>query len=590
MELKWQTLSVTRNQRKLLNNLSGNLESGSCLAIMGSSGAGKTTFLGVLSGEKKDFTGLLKISGKDPKSVRPLVGYVRQYECFLEYLTPREHLFYQQKLFNPLESETRIHKEVSQALKNFHLEKCSDTIIGNPIKNKGLSGGERKRLAIATEVFWRPKLLLLDEPTSGLDHHSATAVLECLSRVKNEGITIIMSIHQPSYRSYSLFDKIMVMAEGEAIYYGLADFEPMARFLNDYSSIESGYLSTMSTYNRLDPKFIPPHEVLIEIASDPNQKHTREEMVKGCKCISELSLSDIKTEVISESSIRTLRPNRGCAIEILRCLYLCYRDYLNSKRNPRVTKLKVFQSIFLAFLVCLLYSRNNQDTHSVQNITGAMFFIIMNLVFSSSFGVLRIFTQHLNVFRREYSKRWYSLTSYYVAKTSSDIIFQILTPIVFFTPVYWIVDFRQTVDAFFWSLATVLILCLCSCSWGYFIACIAPGSDIVNIISPTLLLPFLIAGGFLVNSGSLPSYISWLSNLSFFRYAYENLMILEWKNRVLKCDSLQEVCLYTSGDEVLEFFSIDKTQFWMNTFQMIILLLGCRLLGFLLLYRKTRFY
>ena len=588
MELKWQKLSVTRNHRNLLNGLCGNWESGECLAVMGSSGAGKTTFLGVLSGEKKDFSGLLEISGNYPKSIRPLIGYVRQYECFLEYLTPREHLFYQRKLFNPLESDKCINEEVSRALKTFHLEKCSDTIIGNPIKNKGLSGGERKRLAIATEVFWKPKLLLLDEPTSSLDHHSATAVLECLKNVKKEGITIVMTIHQPSFRSYSLFDKIMVMAEGEAIYYGSSDFTPMARFLNDFSSIEIGYLSNMNTCNRLDPDFVPPHELLIETASDPNKKSTRKKMVEHCKSVGELS--DPTTVVISESEVRALRPDRGFAIETLRCLHLCYRDYLNSKRNPRVTKLKIFQSLFLAFLVCLLYGRNSSETHSVQNITGAMFFIIMNLVFSSSFGVLRIFTQHLTVFQREYSKRWYSLTSYFLAKTSSDIIFQILTPIVFFTPVYWIVDFRQTPDAFFWSLMTVLILCLCACSWGYFIACIAPGSDIVNIISPTLLLPFLIAGGFLVNSGSLPSYISWLSKLSFFRYSYENLMILEWKNRRFDCHNQTEVCVYKSGNEVLDFFSIDKSQFWMNTFCMIILLLGCRLLAFLLLYRKTRFY
>jgi ABC-type multidrug transport system permease subunit len=137
----------------------------------------------------------------------------------------------------------------------------------------------------------------------------------------------------------------------------------------------------------------------------------------------------------------------------------------------------------------------------------------------------------------EYRKSWYTLTSYFVAKTTSDILFQLVNPVLFFTPVYWILGFRHEFTYFILSLLTLEILCLCACSWGYLIACIAPGSDVVNIISPTLLLPFMIAGGFLVNRGSLPQYISWFADLSFFRYAYENLMILEWKDREIKCNN-----------------------------------------------------
>ena len=133
-------------------------------------------------------------------------------------------------------------------------------------------------------------------------------------------------------------------------------------------------------------------------------------------------------------------------------------------------------------------------------------------------------------------------------------------------------------------------MCLCACSWGYMIASIAPGSDIVNIISPTLLLPFLISGGFLVNSASLPSYISWLSDISFFRYAYENLMIQEWKGREIKCTQQDAVCLYRSGEDVLDFFSIQEGEFWMNLVCMSCILVACRLVAICLLWRKTKYY
>lgn len=109
---------------------------------------------------------------------------------------------------------------VDEVISELSLSKCADTIIGTPGRVKGLSGGERKRLAFASEALTDPNLLLCDEPTSGLDSFMAHSVLQVLKGLANKGKTIIITIHQPSSEIFGLFDKILLMAEGRVAFLG----------------------------------------------------------------------------------------------------------------------------------------------------------------------------------------------------------------------------------------------------------------------------------------------------------------------------------------------------------------------------------
>lgn len=100
------------------------------------------------------------------------------------------------------------------------LGKCKNTVIGVPGRVKGLSGGERKRLAFASEALTDPAMLLCDEPTSGLDSFMAHSVLQVLKRLTLKDKTIILTIHQPSSELFGLFDKILLMAEGRVAFLG----------------------------------------------------------------------------------------------------------------------------------------------------------------------------------------------------------------------------------------------------------------------------------------------------------------------------------------------------------------------------------
>jgi ABC-type multidrug transport system ATPase subunit len=83
---------------------------------------------------------------------------------------------------------------------------------------KGLSGGERKRTCIGYELITDPKLLLLDEPTSGLDSTTAYKIIRILKKEASRGLTIVSTIHQPSSEIFTLFDRLILLHEGNIMY------------------------------------------------------------------------------------------------------------------------------------------------------------------------------------------------------------------------------------------------------------------------------------------------------------------------------------------------------------------------------------
>lgn len=89
-------------------------------------------------------------------------------------------------------------------------------------KVRGVSGGERKRLAIACELLSAPSLLFLDEPTSGLDAFQAHAVAASLRALTAAGHTVVASVHQPRSTVFALFDDLLLLAEGRVAFHGPA--------------------------------------------------------------------------------------------------------------------------------------------------------------------------------------------------------------------------------------------------------------------------------------------------------------------------------------------------------------------------------
>ena len=135
-------------------------------------------------------------------------------------LTPYEFLKFTLCL-KVSDSIQRIKARVEEVLEQFKLGEVKHSIIGGFIV-RGLSGGEKKRLSIASELLLYPSVLILDEPTSGLDSFMAKTVVSILKDVSKSGVTVIMTIHQPSYRIFEMIDRLALMQLGEFVYQGKA--------------------------------------------------------------------------------------------------------------------------------------------------------------------------------------------------------------------------------------------------------------------------------------------------------------------------------------------------------------------------------
>ena len=118
---------------------------------------------------------------------------------------------------NEKEKREKKRDVISELISRLKLERVENTVIGD-LTNRGISGGERKRVSIGVELVKNPYLLFVDEPTTGLDSANAFNVVSVLRNAKESSVTIVSTIHQPSNQILQLFDQIVILADGEVVY------------------------------------------------------------------------------------------------------------------------------------------------------------------------------------------------------------------------------------------------------------------------------------------------------------------------------------------------------------------------------------
>lgn len=209
----------------ILHGISAHVKPGEFLGILGPSGSGKTTLLNLIAARSAHppQSGQILFNHR-PRSARTKrkIGYVMQDDVFFSKLTVRETLNFtaQVRLPQSFSAEAR-ERRISELLASLRLNNCQHVRVGDQQFDKGISGGERKRLNVANELLHQPALLLADECTSGLDAASAHTVISLLrKRCLEEGQTVITTIHQPSSQIFAQFSKVLLLAEGHAVYYG----------------------------------------------------------------------------------------------------------------------------------------------------------------------------------------------------------------------------------------------------------------------------------------------------------------------------------------------------------------------------------
>ncbi|KAG0269130.1 hypothetical protein DFQ27_004703 [Actinomortierella ambigua] len=212
---------------EIIKNVSGRLATGRTCAVMGPSGAGKTTFLSILAGKVAKTAGSIKVNGVEQTLTlwKKLIGFVPQEDVMLPDLTVREILMHSARMRQPVHmSHNAKRLKVLQVIQFLGLGQIMDSRIGD-VETRGISGGERKRVNIGMELVASPSILFLDEPTSGLDSATSLEVCKLLKQIaRDQALTVAAVVHSPSPHAFQQFDDLLLLgAGGRVVYFGPRD-------------------------------------------------------------------------------------------------------------------------------------------------------------------------------------------------------------------------------------------------------------------------------------------------------------------------------------------------------------------------------
>ncbi|KII85250.1 hypothetical protein PLICRDRAFT_337205 [Plicaturopsis crispa FD-325 SS-3] len=223
--LHFSDLSYTLGARTILDGITGTVKPGQIMAIVGASGAGKSTFLDILARKRKkgQVSGTTLVNGREVEDAqfRTVMGFVDQEDTLMSTLTVYETVLYSALLRLPREMSYEAKKfRTLETMNELGILHIRESRIGSSGR-RSISGGEKRRVSIACELVTSPSILFLDEPTSGLDAYNAFNVVESLvSLARDYNRTVVFTIHQPRSNIVSLFDQLLVLAQGKMVYSG----------------------------------------------------------------------------------------------------------------------------------------------------------------------------------------------------------------------------------------------------------------------------------------------------------------------------------------------------------------------------------
>ena len=214
-------------KKTILDKVSLSIQPNEFVAIIGGSGAGKTTLMTAMSGFDSKVTGQVYCNGTNLRenfqTLKNIIGFVPQQDIIYENITLKKMLYYTAKMKMPQDtSNAEIDERIEEVLGMVELSEHKDTYI------RRLSGGQKKRASIAVELLANPGLFFLDEPTSGLDPGTEEHLMRTLSKLsKEQEKTIVMVTH--TINNLDLCDKVIIMGYGGRLCYcgspaGIKDF------------------------------------------------------------------------------------------------------------------------------------------------------------------------------------------------------------------------------------------------------------------------------------------------------------------------------------------------------------------------------
>uniref|UniRef100_A0A8R1DKN3 ABC transporter domain-containing protein n=2 Tax=Caenorhabditis japonica TaxID=281687 RepID=A0A8R1DKN3_CAEJA len=519
--ISWHSISIcaAKSKKQILDNVSGIARPGQLLALMGASGAGKTTLLNMLLSRNLkglETNGSVKVNGHElGRGITAISGYAQQDELFVGTLTVKEYLNVQAKLRVNGDAEKR-RRRVANVMAQLGLYKCQNTRIGSIGGQKGISGGEMRRLTFACELLSNPSVLFCDEPTTGLDSFMAESVVQVLSNLAKSGRTVICTIHQPSSQLYLMFDRVMFMAGGKTAFLGAP--REAIQFFED-----AGFAC---------PRNFNPADLIIHtLAVMPNEEEKCQQRIEVICAKFDNSSYGRTLQFALEKTEEGRKPSERKKTGVLTQISaLLERAMIDTWRNPSLTRAKIIQKTIMGVFIGLLYLQSPLTSIGISNLNGALFYLVCELTYSTIFGILNFLPTDFPLVSREYHDGLYSVFSYYVARCLSYLPLFTADGLVMLLVSYWLVGFSNSLTQVLFACLIAFLIEQSSSACGIMLSCVAPSLPIAMSTAGPMLTLLSLTGGLYANVGALPTYISWIQYLSWFRYGFEAFAINQWSS------------------------------------------------------------
>eukprot|EP00742_Colponemidia_sp_Colp-10_P009585 GILJ01010466.1.p1 GENE.GILJ01010466.1~~GILJ01010466.1.p1 ORF type:complete len:1432 (+),score=255.99 GILJ01010466.1:44-4339(+) len=681
-----ETTDVNQVPEPIVQNATGEFKAGTFVALMGSSGCGKTTLLDLICNRKQDglVVGEIRLDGQEASKSRTFyrdVSYMQGDDLLIPNLTVRENVRFYADLRLPNCIPRRDKHEIAEViLESLGLDHVADSQVGGDIRGyrlRGVSSGERRRAMVACCMVTKPRLLVLDEPTSGLDAASALVLMTRLSNTAKFGLTIACSIHQPSKEILQLFDSLFLMAKGCIVYQGppavavdffstmvhydpaisMADYmlacisncdtrelavemrqkfekfmatdafveacarnerDKFAPLLNIFrhilanlpSSLSAAVQNIVSPRTSLNGTLIDPPEREIAALIDGFLQHFCADSAHSdlsellviiqpsmfltllrAAASPELPHSTAIAKPVSSSRSRTasiVRPVSPSDTDIhlntdvnwfQRFWVLLERNFKIYIRTVDRSLTRFAMTVCAIILIGLFYQHLPDGQSGVQNRLGAIYYLCLQ-AFMIPFGTCALFQENRMYYHKERPYRMYGASEYYISVLIGELVNAVICIIPAIAGVYWILRLTPDVARFFTTGFVLLLIHFAGNSYAAMSAYATPNPDIAFLVAGAYLCLCQLCSGFFVRFSIMPGYLRWMRWLSVLSYAFEALMIGEFRGRPLECNfDFEGLCVFDEGSEVIEYFQFNPANLHLDIIAIVAFIILCHVFG-----------